>query len=71
MHQCPECSTVFEVIWLGGEVPGGKEREDIDCPNCGETVDTEVTSAVITTRAVTDDRKVAFLAEKEKKEAGK
>lgn len=64
MYQCPKCQTVFEKISISGGFPGGKEREDIDCPKCGETVDTEVTSAVISTREVTGDRKAAFLAKK-------
>lgn len=64
MYQCPKCQTVFEKITLSGEYPGGKEREDIDCPNCGETVGTVVTSAVISTREVIGDRKAAFLAGK-------
>jgi endogenous inhibitor of DNA gyrase (YacG/DUF329 family) len=62
MFQCPKCQTVFEKINLSGTFPGGKEREDIDCPSCGETVATEVTSAVISTREVTGERKADFIA---------
>lgn len=38
MYQCPKCQTVFEKNTLSREYPGGKEREDIDCPICGEEV---------------------------------
>jgi len=62
MYQCPKCQTVFEKITLSGVFPGGKEREDIDCPKCWETVGAQMTSAVISTREVTGERKAAFIA---------
>lgn len=65
VYTCPKCPTLFESIYLSGNFPGGKEREDIDCPNCGHTVDTDVTSAVVSTREITGERKAAYLAKQQ------
>lgn len=65
VYTCPKCPTLFESIYLSGGFPGGKEREDIDCPNCGHTVDTDVTSAVVSTREITGERKAAYLAKQQ------
>ena len=65
VYTCPKCPTLFESIYLSGGFPGGKEREDIDCPKCGHTVDTDVTSAVVSTREITGERKAAYLAEQQ------
>lgn len=54
---CPKCNEPFRVSFIGGPFPGGKERENIDCPSCGCTVDTEVTSSVIRTRVLTPEEK--------------
>ncbi len=59
---CSECPTVFEVIHHSGGFPGGKEREYINCPNCGHMMDSEVTSGLIKTREITGELKAQILA---------
>ncbi|ETK22712.1 hypothetical protein H096_14083 [Pseudomonas sp. FH1] len=59
---CPKCPTVFEAIHHSGGFPGGKDREYINCPNCGHTMDSEVTSGLINTREITGERKAQILA---------
>jgi aspartate carbamoyltransferase regulatory subunit len=41
-----KCLKEFQVHPIGGGVPGGKEKEPIDCPYCGTTVRTEMTSTM-------------------------
>ena len=65
VYTCPDCAELFRVAYLSGTFPGGKEREDIDCPNCGKTVDTEVTSAVVSTKALTAEEKLSYLASRQ------
>jgi len=62
VYTCPDCAELFRVAYLSGTFPGGKEREDIDCPSCGKTVGTEVTSAVVSTQALTAAEKATYLA---------
>ncbi|MFL9675306.1 hypothetical protein ACXUPC_13995 [Pseudomonas marginalis] len=66
VYECPNCPELFHVVYLSGTFPGGKERENIDCPSCHTTVDSEVTSAVLSTRALNSDQKAAYLAAKAK-----
>lgn len=66
VYTCPECSELFQRHYLSGTFPGGKEKEDIDCPSCGHTVATEMTSAVITTKALSAEQKAAYLAQAKK-----
>lgn len=40
---CPKCGNSFHVQEFKMGVPGGKDKEDIDCPWCGETVDHKMT----------------------------
>lgn len=65
VYTCPDCSELFHRHYLSGTFPGGKEKEDIDCPSCGRTVATEMTSAVIGTKALSAEAKAAYLAERE------
>lgn len=60
-YTCPECGELFRVTYLTGTFPGGKEREDIDCPSCGLTVDSEVTSAVLRTVVLSDEERAAYV----------
>ena len=54
---CPNCKKCFE--WNDGDmhVPGGKDREDVNCPWCGTTVTTRVTSGSIYTKKVECEKK--------------
>lgn len=56
----PDCAELFHVVYLSGTFPGGKERENIDCPARGKSVGSEVTSAVLSTKALTTAEKVAY-----------
>lgn len=59
-YACPDCGELFRVTYLTGTFPGGKEREDIDCPKCGLTVDSEVTSAVLRTVVLTEEERAIY-----------
>lgn len=61
VYECPDCIELFTVSYIGGGVPGGKERETIDCPTCRYTVGSEVTSAIIHTEKLTDAEKLNYL----------
>ncbi|WP_313416960.1 hypothetical protein [Pseudomonas oryzihabitans] len=61
VYECPDCVELFTAERIGGGVPGGKERETIDCPTCQRTVGSEVTSAIIHTERLTDAEKINFL----------
>lgn len=37
IEQCKECERPFEVMEQGGQMPGTKEPEDVECPHCGFT----------------------------------
>lgn len=52
---CPKCAEAFRVKYYGTQTPGGQEREDIDCPSCGHTVDSVVTSQCVSTVALTPE----------------
>ena len=62
VYTCTGCNELFKVIYLSGEFPGGKERENIDCPSCGKNAGSEVTSAVLSTKALTDQERATHLA---------
>lgn len=66
VYTCPACSELFHKHYLSGTFPGGKEKEDIDCPACGHTVATEMTSAIIGTKALTAVEKAAHQANAKK-----
>ena len=40
---CPFCGKEFHVHEFPMGVPGGKDKEDIDCPYCHKTVDQKMT----------------------------
>lgn len=63
VYTCPKCAQLFKVIYLSGTFPGGKERESIDCPDCGTNVGSEVTSAVLSTKVLDAIEKAAYEAE--------
>ena len=63
VYTCPKCAQLFKVIYLSGTFPGGKERESIDCPDCGTIVSSEVTSAVLSTKVLDAIEKAAHQAE--------
>lgn len=66
VYTCPACNELFRKKYLSGTFPGGKEKEDIDCPSCGHTFATEMTSAVLTTEALTVAEKTEYLTKAKK-----
>jgi hypothetical protein len=54
MEKCTNesCRKDFYVSTIGGGFPGGKELEPVNCPYCGTTVRTEMTSAVFLTSRI-------------------
>lgn len=42
--ECPRCGKGFAWTVVGDVWAGGKDKEDINCPACGETVGTVMTS---------------------------
>lgn len=47
--KCLQCQKVFEVNVTTMGVPGGKDREDIDCPYCGFNNGYRMTSGFVET----------------------
>lgn len=41
---CKKCGKKFRYELVGTVYPGGKDRETADCPYCGETVESRMTS---------------------------
>lgn len=37
IEKCAKCGKKYQVIELGGQMPGSKESEDISCPYCNFT----------------------------------
>ena len=52
---CDECGSEFSWMVSGDVWPGGKERENINCPYCGNTIGSVMTSGYITVQKI--DRK--------------
>lgn len=59
-YSCPNCGELFKVVYISGTFPGGKEREDIDCPDCFTTVSSEVVSATLKTVVLSAEEKAAY-----------
>ena len=49
---CPECGKKFHVEECSMGVPGGKDKEDIDCPWCGYTVNQMMTDGWFVTSKI-------------------
>ena len=52
--KCKKCGKIFDYEIYGTIYPGGKEKEDIDCPYCGENNGYEMTSAFVRTFKLED-----------------
>jgi transposase-like protein len=55
--KCKKCGKEFTYEVTSMNVPGGKDKENIDCPYCGETNGTVMTSGFVYTRKIEDDKK--------------
>ena len=49
---CPFCKKTFHVQEFPMGVAGGKDKEDIDCPWCGKTVDKKMTDGWFKTNKI-------------------
>jgi transposase-like protein len=54
--KCKKCGKEFTYEVTSMNVPGGKDKENIDCPYCGETNGTVMTSGFVYTRKIEDDK---------------
>lgn len=55
---CKKCGKTYAYEVQGTVYPGGKERETADCPYCGETGYSEMTSQCISVYKVDEDGNV-------------
>jgi hypothetical protein len=55
---CQKCGKTYAYEVWGTVYPGGKERETADCPYCGETGYSEMTSQCISVYKVDEDGNV-------------
>lgn len=55
--KCKKCSKEFNYEVTSMNDPGGKDKENIDCPYCGATNGTVMTSGFVYTRKIEDDKK--------------
>lgn len=55
--KCKKCGKLFDYKIVGRIYSGGKEREDIDCPYCGKTNGSEITSAFVHTFKIEENDK--------------
>jgi uncharacterized Zn-finger protein len=47
---CPNCNREFTWSNMGDVWPGGKDKESINCPYCGESLGAIMTSGYISTQ---------------------
>lgn len=45
--KCPNCGKHFSYGLIGPSYPGGKDKEYVDCPYCGHTYMTIMTSRIL------------------------
>lgn len=57
---CEKCGKKFAYEHTGNIYPGGKERETADCPYCGETAYSTMTSGFIRVYKVDDNGNVIY-----------
>lgn len=56
--KCPVCDTIVGVVEQPMGVPGGKEREEANCPICGEVVFSAMTDGWFNTSIVSMDETI-------------
>lgn len=49
---CTACGKSFSWSVEGDVWPGGKDREDVQCPHCGHVTGTVMTSGYVATRPI-------------------
>lgn len=55
---CKKCGKVFAYEFWGTVYPGGKDREYVDCPYCGETAFSRMTSQCVAIRKLDEQGNV-------------
>lgn len=55
LEKCIKCGGIFAWSLMGPVVPGGKEKEEVSCPHCGDIQHSEMTSQFFSVRAATED----------------
>ncbi|SFU15537.1 hypothetical protein SAMN05444141_11145 [Pseudovibrio denitrificans] len=55
MEQCNKCGGLYSVSRIGPVVPGGKEREEVNCPHCDDLKFSEMTSQCFLVCKATDE----------------
>lgn len=63
IEQCDKCGGIFVWSRMGPVVPGGKEKEVVACPNCGDVKFSEMTSQFFTVRPATEDEVTKWRAQ--------
>jgi len=53
-EKCPNCGVLVAIVEYPMGVPGGKEREEANCPNCGETLFSAMTDGWFSTEVVSE-----------------
>lgn len=56
--KCPYCGTIVGVVEQPMGVPGGKEREEANCPVCGEAVFSAMTDGWFNTSIISMDETI-------------
>lgn len=65
---CTKCSKPFFYFENKMGVPGGKEKEPIDCPYCGETVRESMTDGWFRSSKMTDEQIEEYFKKNKKKD---
>lgn len=60
IYTCNKCGQKYTLVYFGTIVPGGKEREDVYCPNCKVLVHSEMTSQCIQAEKVDDKGNIIY-----------
>ena len=55
VEKCSVCNKNYQVTKYGGGLPGTKEKEDIICPYCGNTI-TRLSNGCFKTHPLPQDR---------------
>lgn len=55
VEQCVKCGGLYSWARMGPVVPGGKEREEVACPHCGDVKFSEMTSQFFYVQVANDD----------------
>ena len=54
---CDKCGKKFDYVLVGNVYPGGKDKEYVDCPHCGHTYRTIMTSQNVAITKLDDNGK--------------